>query len=379
MTSSQYDAYIQESIRVGIVGGGATSAVGKAHVSALSLIPSVRIEASVPSSVNVEERGQSLLPPQTRLHASLEDFIFRERGKLDWVVLLTPTPLHYEHSMALLAAGFNTISEKAVSQSAAEMSEIFETALFYGAELHGIQNYAGFPALAGLGMLARGGKIGKFLHVKSEMLQQGYLREVSGNVPRPQSWRLNDQPLPMILLDLGVHAIHLGLTVTGEKPNLVTMVKSYESPSLGVCTSAIILGKSDHGVTFEFNVSKGRFGKSNSLSIEIFGEEGSLSWNLQNADMIHFCGKDGLVTALDRQHLEEQFPELIGYSRFKSGHPVGFVEALANYYQSILFAPPALEQRPISPASREELLGTLNILEAADKSSHTLRWEAVRF
>lgn len=368
---------LETLIKVGVVGGGSTSAVGNAHLSALALVPGVVVEASFHSTVDPEGRIQSLLPTSSRLYPSLESFIQHEQGKLDWVVVLSPSTLHYAQTLALLEGKFNVISEKPMAQSSVEVNRLFNLAISSGLKLHGIQNYVGFPALAALKMLVREGEIGEVLHVKSEMLQQGYVREISGKLPRPQDWRFVDSPLPMILLDLGIHAVHLALLISARKPKRVTMIKSFESPRLGLCTSSIILGDSDRGTTFEINVSKGRLGKSNSLGVEIFGSRGSLTWKLEDPESVRHCGADGRVSLFDRQILEEKFPELVQFARFKSGHPVGFVEALANYYQAILFSEGITKESAIAPATANDILDTLRILEVANLSSETGKWEPI--
>ena len=89
---------------------------------------------------------------------------------------------------------------------------------------------------------------------------------------------------------------------------------------------------------------------------------------------------DGRRQVLDRGS-DSQVASLQRYTRFKVGHPAGFIEAFANLYVDI--ADCLHEYRETGCWSSDEVFSAelalegMNMLEAMVKSAHQRRWKTV--
>ncbi len=116
----------ENTLKLGIIGGALDSAIGRSHHIASQMDGRFRIVAGCFSLIpKVNEDTAALLDvPADRLYSDWHTFLKSEQGKLDAVLLLTPTPMHAEMAAEALAAGFPLISEKALAVSSAEAAAI---------------------------------------------------------------------------------------------------------------------------------------------------------------------------------------------------------------------------------------------------------------
>lgn len=336
--SSSLFAPKKEVRRIAVVGGGRSSAVGLAHMSALAMAKRWSLVAAAPSA-SMEFDGTPKLPgffdyEVPRIFRDWRAMLSDPSLEIDTVLVLAPTPLHFEISQAVLETGRHLICEKPGATSYAEITELVDLQRRKGVPAHVVFNYTGFPAYrAMLGYLSES-RIGGILSVRAEMLQHGFRRKASGAVPMPQRWRLRDYKIPTVSLDLGVHVLKMvELILRQSEFNLVANVS--ESPLFGVAESVDILGNSLAGEALAISYGKRFLGKENSLRFQVFGELGALEWSLEAADELKITNDRGISTVLTRESYEHDFPQVMGLSRFKSGHPNGFVEGLANYYEMV--------------------------------------------
>ncbi|MDP0590124.1 MAG: hypothetical protein QS748_13440 [Candidatus Endonucleobacter bathymodioli] len=73
------------------------------------------------------------------------------------------------------------------------------------------------------------GAVGKVQQVQIEMPQEGFIKQLeSGGVAAPQGWRLQDEKISTVSLDLGAHLHAIISFLTGEEPiELVSLNNSY--------------------------------------------------------------------------------------------------------------------------------------------------------
>ena len=76
-------------------------------------------------------------------------------------------------------------------------------------------------------------------------------------------------------------------------------------------------------------------GFNNGLKIRIFGQKGSIEWYQENPDQFWFCDRYGRRNLMNQSSAELNVSNQKRYQRFKPGHPSGFLEAFANYYDDI--------------------------------------------
>ncbi|MCS5693736.1 Gfo/Idh/MocA family oxidoreductase [Cyanobium sp. FGCU-6] len=134
-------------LRIGFIGGGLNSAVGYTHYTSSHLDGLFRLEAgcfSRDAAINHATAELYAVHP-SRTYATWRKMVEAEGGRLDAVVVLTPTPSHAEIVSALLEVGFLVICEKALATSVAECTAIEGSLAEHQGFLAVTYNYSGYP------------------------------------------------------------------------------------------------------------------------------------------------------------------------------------------------------------------------------------------
>jgi predicted dehydrogenase len=375
-----------KSYQVAFLGGGVNSAVGEAHFSSLNLLGNVQIVAgcfSRDSDIN-KMSGIRYNVNLDRLYTSLEELIVNEKGKIDLIIILTPSNQHKEQVIKCIENNIPVICEKSLACDLIEMLEIENKFLKRKNFLAVIYNYLGYPMIRELKSLIQSNNFGKLLHIQIEMPQESFIRVNNNGVPlTPQNWRLKDGEIPTILLDLGVHLHSIIKYVTNLMPvNCVstsTSVGNFSSIKDNI--SSMI--EYENGMMCNMWVSKIASGNRNGLAIKLFGETGSAEWVQENPEILLIANNKGKKLILDRGSNDILISNLPRYTRFKAGHPSGFIEALANYYFDIFIS---YENYLISEDSTltdcygiKESIEGIFLLKGITDSSNSKKWEKIMF
>lgn len=307
-------------IKLGMIGGGINSAVGAAHVAAMRMTGKFNLKCghfSTNTEVNrqsAENYGVGYL-----LLNSIND-VMKQRP--DRVVILSPTPDHFDHIKVCMNSGLPILCEKALGKNSRQTWELKSSPY----PLSCVYNYAFYPAVQKMRELINHPEFGRVTHIHAEMPQSGYL------VSKPQAWRMSDDG---IYLDLGTHLHHLVWFLTGASPVSVHAIERRLS-SLGVVDYASAQVRYPD---FDAHMWFGKVsaGYTNGLRIRVFGTNGSVEWYQREPDVLRVATADTNFVA---GVLEVQNP------RFKLGHPTGFVEALANLYDAWADNPEHPDLRP---------------------------------
>ena len=176
--ASTLDAQTDKPIRLAIVGTGAR---GWAHLAILKTLPQFQVTALAdPTPANLA-RGASFAPGAT----TYSDYrkLLSERNDIDAVVVITPSFLHAEVTIAALDRGLPVLCEKPMTTAVEDATRMMEASRKSGKLL-----YIGFqkrlvPTTAKMRELAAAGEIGA-------------IQFVSGNLFRgdwnPNSWKYTD-------------------------------------------------------------------------------------------------------------------------------------------------------------------------------------------
>lgn len=321
----------RRALKLAFVGGGANSAVGYTHYVASRMDGAFEIVAGC-FSKDEEVNRQSALRAnidQSRIYATPNELFRCERGKVDAVCILTPTPSHYEHVMDALANDHSVICEKAMAASVDEAKEMVEVARKSGKFFGVTFNYAGYPMVREARAIIHQGLLGEVRHVICEMPQETFARHDSN----PQPWRRLDYEIPCVSLDLGVHVHHLVRYLAGSIP-LEGISATYGTHGRfhDIVDTVTVTAKSDSNPLINLFWGKACLGQRNGLNIRVFGDQGSLMWNQTDPETLWMADKSGAVRQLDRGLSIPTSGAKFTPERFKAGHPAGFVEAFANLY-----------------------------------------------
>lgn len=325
------------ALRVAFIGGGVNSAVGRAHFSAIHMDGRYRLVAGCFSrhqEIN-EQSARSYGVAPNRTYADFETLIAREREDLDAVIVLTPTSFHVDPVTAALDAGIPVICEKALAGDLDEVASIRSAELRNTGFLTVTYNYTGYPALRELRAMISAAKLGRILHFVAEMPQEGFIRrDADGRPVKPQDWRLHDGKVPTVYLDLGVHLHQIIYYLIGARPERVSAFHGSYGNFPGIIDFVDACVDYEGGIHGRFYFGKSMLGHRNGLKIRVFGTDASAAWEQINPEEIHFAHADGRIEVLDRGAMASVCNQP-RYTRFKAGHPAGYIEAFANYYEDI--------------------------------------------
>jgi len=319
---------------------------------------------------------------QTRTYPDAQALLAHEADKLDAVVILTPTPDHAAAVLPALEKGLPVICEKALTTTAAEARLIAETVEATNGFLAVTFNYSGYPMVRELRQMILNGHLGDITQVHAEMPQEGFIRLSADGAPaRPQEWRTHDSLIPTISLDLGDHLYHLVRFLTGERPLDVMATQGSHGAIDGVIDNVICLARYSGNLDCSFWFGKSALGHRNGLRLRIYGRRGAAEWRQTNPEELIFTNAQGQTSILDRGSPSISVANKPRYTRFKVGHPAGFIEAFANLYtdigQALADHRHGSQQASAYIVDAKDALDGLTTLEAMAVSAHTRSWTAV--
>ncbi len=371
-------------LKLGFLGGGINSAVGRTHFVASRMDRRWELVAGAFSrhaDVNVRTGEEWGVDPH-RVYADLGALIDGESGKLDAVVVLTPTPQHDQQVSQLLAAGFDVICEKALAASSASVTSLDREAIAAGRFLAVTYNYSGYPMLRELRARIDDGQLGRIVALNIEMPQEGFLRlDAAGEPMRPQEWRQHDASIPTVSLDLGTHTHHLAEFLLGTEPIELVAVQSHHGRVDAVADYVSCIARFPDDVDVNMWFGKCALGHRNGLRVRVYGDRSAAEWFQMNPEEVRLSDAQANVRLLDRVSPGTLVAGLGRYERFKAGHPAGFLEAFANLYWD--FADALVEFRELGSWSSPYVYGAapaaagLRMLETIGESSSARAWLAV--
>ncbi|HLV79131.1 MAG TPA: Gfo/Idh/MocA family oxidoreductase [Chthonomonadaceae bacterium] len=282
-----------ERVRVGII--GPSWWVDYWHLPALQGHPAAVVTAVCGGKARDPEAVRAKYGPHAAYYTDMETML--DTAPLDGVIVCTPNDLHYPATMAALRRGLHVTCEKPVALNAEQAWEMAETAQASG--LIGMCNfpYRDNPAAQRLHQFLKEGAIGTPLHVTGHYYGGYGLRGRPG-------WRaLRARSGAGILGDLGSHLIDLVRFITGDEFSRVcahslTVLDASEphgAPDLLRTEDPRVGPRNDDSCAFLAEFASGAQGLlhtswmawqgagAQSQQIEIYGEEGRLTWTSTHA------------------------------------------------------------------------------------------------
>lgn len=379
------DCALPKKLKIAFVGGAYDSAVGRAHRAAIALDQRFELIAGCFSRTEQTSRASAVqygISPE-RAYDSIDKLLSREASELDAVVIMTPQDQHGQHVIACLESGLPVVCEKALVGSTEEAVAIQSALSSRRGFLAVTYNYTGYPILRELRQMIQKGRLGRVQQIQVEMPQEGFLKRGSNDLPlTPQDWRLRDGSIPTISLDLGVHIHGMIRFLTGETPQEVVATSQSYGNFSQVTDNVACLANYTNGMTCNIWYSKTALGCRNGLKIRVFGEKGSAEWVQENPEFLYMADQKGGRFIVDRTGNDIEIANQPRYTRFKGGHPAGFIEAFANYYCDIADALEQYLQGKSDPESGyvygiSESIEGLQMLEAISRSSQSKQWEKI--
>jgi predicted dehydrogenase len=370
----------KQPLNLAFIGGGIDSAIGYTHYIASQMDHLFVLSAGCFSRQKDINKKTALTwgIEENHLYDDWNDLLECEQDNIDAVVILTPTPKHYEMIMKALDLGYSVISEKALATTYQEGLKITQKVKEKKAFFAVTHNYTGYPMLRELQNMILKEKLGRITNINIEMPQESFARLIDGKKPTPQDWRLIDGKIPGVSLDLGAHLQHMIYFLTNENPIELVADESSFGHFPQVVDDVSCIARYPSGMKTQMWYGKSDIGHRNGLRIRVYGSKGSTEWFQMNPEELFFNTIDGDRMIIDRASSNVSISNQYRYNRFKAGHPSGFVEAFGNLYFDIS---EKLRQYKIDGNykidwSYDAMQATkgLEVFEAINKSSNSKLW-----
>ena len=326
------------SLRMAFIGGALNSAVGRTHTIATQMDGRFELVSgcfSTDPQTNLDTAQQWGVSP-ARTHRTWEELLIREKGQIDVVVVLTPTPSHYEIVTRSLASGYPVICEKALATTSEEAAKIREELENTEGFLAVTYNYTGYPILRELRSRIQRGELGRVQQCHIEMPQEGFARlGRDDSLPSPQAWRLVDRRIPTLALDLGVHVHQMIGFLTSQRPMRVTALSNRFGHFEQVVDNTMALAHYSDNIDCHIWYGKTSLGNCNGLRVRVYGDAAGAEWYQMNPEVLMISDVRGEKRIIERSSSDLGCAHELRYNRFKPGHPSGFLEAFANHYHDI--------------------------------------------
>lgn len=374
---------MKTKFKLGVIGGSFKSAVGYTHIIASQMDHRFTINSACFSScyeTTIDTIEAWNLQGVTPYRSWLE-LLESEQSNIDAVLVLTPTPSHYEIVKEAVVRGFPVICEKALTATYEEAAALEELRLQSEGFIAVTHNYTGYPAIREMAEICKLGSIGEIIRVQAEMPQEGFIRHHPRlGKPQPQPWRLSDGQIPGISLDLGTHVFHMIHFLTGLNPKFILAENSNFGFFEDLVDDSVLWARYETAMKSSVWITKSALGHRNGLKISVYGKKGSIEWAQTDAENLSICDEYGNQKIIDRSG-DVLVANSSRYNRFKPGHPAGFLEAFANIYFDIadeldFFKNGRQLDADWTYGAKQAAIG-LRVLSASTESAAQERWIAI--
>lgn len=374
---------IGRRLRLALIGGGPGSAIGETHRIAARLDGYYEILASALSSnpQRSRESGVALGVPLERAYESWQALIEREAGRkdrADVVAIMTPNDSHHEICSAALAAGFNIICDKPLTNDLGTSVDLARKVKLAGAEFCLTYCYTGYPMVRQARDMVRNGVIGPIRQIHLQYVQGWFIADNRAPAWRSDPGRISESA---ILIDIGTHAHHLGSYVSGLDVESLCADGGHVVPGRKVDDYGALLLRYANGVRGSMWVTNAAAGAEHGLSFRIFGETGGLEWHQETPNQLVHRSRDGFAQLITRRKDQLVTENARLATRIAIGHPEGYFEAFANLYSDLARAVVGrLQGKAANEIDRqfplvEDGVKGLAFVEAAIRSLRSGHWE----
>lgn len=311
-----------------------------------------------------------------------------ERPDVGLIDVCAPGSSHCEIAIAALRAGKHVLCEKPLANTLAEAEEMTyeaERAAERGVRAMVGFNYRRVPAISLARQMIAAGRLGVIRHVRAVYLQDWIV-----DPQFPLVWRLRAEEAGSGAIgDIGAHIVDvtqylLGDRITGVSALTETFIKERPLPAaisdvglhamsangrgaVTVDDAVIFIARFAGGALATFEATRFATGRKNALRVEINGERGSLSFDLESFNELQFydrtasSGTQGFTRILVT---EPEHPYMAAW--WPPGHLIGYEHSFTHEMRDLLEA--IAQKRDPQPSFRDGL-EVQRVLDAVARSA----------
>jgi predicted dehydrogenase len=335
---------LNRKLRMGLVGGGAGSFIGRVHSTAAVLDNRAALVAGALSSdaKRAKASAADYDIAEDRAYGSYQEMLDTEgkrppHERIDFVTVATPNHTHFEIARAALEAGFHVMCDKPMTFDLAQAEALAEIAEQRGQVFAVTHNYTGYPLVRQARAMIAAGELGEINAVRTQYIQ-GWLRtRIESDDQKQAAWRTDPTKSGAAgcFGDIATHAYNLARYTTGLSPKSISCHLKTFVPGRQLDDYGHAVVRFENGALGTVTASQISHGRENDLSIEIDGTLGSIAWRQEEPNTL-VVRQNGQPHRLYTRDPNAPFTsELAAAScRLPAGHPEAFFEAFANIYRS---------------------------------------------
>ena len=370
----------------GLIGGGEGSQIGAAHRIAARRHDAFELTVAALDidPIRAREYAIRLGVPRARAYGDWRQMLEVERqrtDRVDLVTIATPNSSHFEITRAFLAAGFDVLCEKPLTNTVAEAEEIVQVARSHDRICAVNYGYSGYPLIRHARAMVARGDLGRIRVVVAEFAHGHHADAAQADNPRLR-WRYDAAVagVSSVLADCGIHALHLACFITGQQLESLSADFASTIPGRPLEDDALLAFRMSQGAVGRLWTSAVAIGRAHGLTIQIYGELGGLRWQQEQPNQLYWTplraptsiierGASGLSVEADRA------------THLTVGHAEGLPGAFGNIYADVAEVLRARKAgRPPDPLAlsfpraEDGLLGVAAVHAAAASASAGGAW-----
>lgn len=332
----------RKKIRYGMIGGSLEAFIGNVHRMAANLDGEFELVCGAFSSDYKKSitTGQHLGLEDNRIYRSYQELIEAESNRppeerMEVLSIVTPNHLHFAPAELAIKHGLHVICEKPMTFNVEEADKlkslVEEKNVLFGL----MHTYTGYPMVKEAKNLVQSGEIGRVTKVFAEYPQGWLTEKIEDSGQKQASWRTD--PLKSgsssAVGDIGSHVENIVEYITGKKITQVSAHLNTVVSGRSLEDDASIYVELESGVTGTFIVTQVAAGEENELKVRIYGDKGGVEWlqSSPNELLVKYQHQPTKVLTAGSPWLSEQAKS---HCRLPSGHPEGYIEAMANIYRN---------------------------------------------
>jgi len=375
-------------LRLGMIGGGPDSWIGRMHQGGATLDGWWDVVAGVWSSDPERSRaaGPELGVDAGRSYGGVAEMIAREQARPDGieaVAIMTPNDTHYPYAAAALNAGLDVICDKPVTHDFAQARDLVSRVRATGRLFAITHGYSAYPMIRYAARIVREGGLGALRLVQVEYIQAGLATRLEDAPPSNRlRWLLDSRRsgLAQVMSAIGCHAQHLACFVTGRDVARVCAEAGTAVPNRTLIDHVSALVQFDGGCYGTFTAFQAAAGSENDIRLRVYGERGMIDWSHRECSYLRVAmqGESARIVSRGDAGLP---PEILATGRSPKGHPEGLLQAFANLYGEVAQERMAIalgDARPAFPYPRiEDGAHSMAFIEACLASKAAGAWADV--
>jgi predicted dehydrogenase len=325
-------------VRVGLVGGGKDSVIGRTHLVAMRVDGFYDVVAGAmsidPEVARASARAELIAADRiyTDFRVMAEREAAREDG-IDVVVIATPPQLHFAVASAFMEHGIDVICEKPLCRDLDEAERLQDLVKRHDRLFCLTHCYTGYPMVREARAMVAAGALGKIRLIEGELCAGDPGVSVEPENPAERHWRFRASSMGKgaILGEVASHAHNIVSYVTGLHIQEVCAEMTTFTDQREVYDNAYVTARFEGGARGRLWGSYVAAGNDHGLSFRIFGEKGGLTWVQEDPEVLWFkpIGEPAIRLARGYDSLSAAAASA---TRFRPGHPEGYALAFANLY-----------------------------------------------